>query len=210
MDQELKAARAELELKLLDAQATANDLATENERQAKRIEGIEATIAELQAEKAALAGRSAQLETDLADAREEAARERHSAETTRTELAKAQLRLESMPIVDEENKRLLAALDAERTGRAEAERRAAAAEAKASGLVDRLGDAQERQRQSSAELAKVEGDRQRLASELNELQKEAKSVASQFGKLEGTVATLQLQLEDQAARIASATQASSS
>ena len=199
MDQELATARAELELKLMDAQVTANDLATENERQASQIEALDASIVDLQEEKAGLAGRSAQLETDLATAREEAGRERQSAESARTELAKAQLRLEAMPILEEENKRLLAALDAERTARTDAERRAAAAEAKASGLVDRLGDAQERQRESAAELAKLESERKRLTSELSELQKEAKSAAVQIGKLEGAVSTLQRRIEDQAA-----------
>lgn len=61
---------------------------------------------------------------------------------------------------------------------AEVARRAAAAEAKASGLVDRLGDAQERQRQSNDELTKVEAERQRLSIELAELQKERKSATS--------------------------------
>ena len=146
---------------------------------------------ELQEEKAGLAGRSEQLENDLLAAREEAGRERQNAESARTELAKAQLRLEAMPILENENKRLLAALDAERTARTDAERRAAAAEAKASGLVDRLGDAQERQRESAADLAKVESERQRLASELGELQKEAKSAAVEIGKLDGVVGALE-------------------
>ena len=108
-----------------------------------------------------------------------------------------------MPILEEENKRLLAALDAERTARTDAERRAAAAEAKASGLVDRLGDAQERQRERAAELAKLESERQRLTSELSELQKEAKSAAVQIGKLEGEVSALQRQMQEQAASTSS-------
>ncbi len=199
MDQELATARSELELKLMDAQVAANDLATENERQVTQIEALEALIVELQEEKAGLAGRSEQLENDLLAAREEAGRERQNAESARTELAKAQLRLEAMPILENENKRLLAALDAERTARTDAERRAAAAEAKASGLVDRLGDAQERQRESAADLAKVESERQRLASELGELQKEAKSAAVEIGKLDGVVGALQRQIEEQAA-----------
>jgi chromosome segregation ATPase len=199
MDQELATARSELELKLMDAQVAANDLATENERQVAQIEALEALIVELQEEKAGLAGRSEQLENDLLAAREEAGRERQNAESARTELAKAQLRLEAMPILENENKRLLAALDAERTARTDAERRAAAAEAKASGLVDRLGDAQERQRESAADLAKVESERQRLASELGELQKEAKSAAVEIGKLDGVVGALQRQIEEQAA-----------
>ena len=56
MDQELATARAELELKLMDAQVTANDLATENERQASQIEALDALVVDLQEEKAGLAG----------------------------------------------------------------------------------------------------------------------------------------------------------
>ncbi len=205
MAQELATARAELEAKLLDAQQAANDLAAENERQGNHIEALETTVEDLQGEKATLAGRVAQLETDLASARDEAARERQAAEAARTELAKAQLRLEAMPILEKENERLQAALDAERTARTNAERQAATAEAKAAGLADRLADAQERQKQTAADLVKSEGDRQRLAGELSEIQKEARGASAQVGQLQGTVNTLQRQIDEQAAIIKSMT-----
>ncbi len=204
MDQELTSARAELESKLMDAQQAANDLAAENERQASQIETLETTVEDLQGEKATLAGRVSQLETDLASARDEAGRERQAAEAARTELAKAQLRLEAMPILERENERLQGALDAERTARTDAERQAATAEAKAAGLADRLADAQERQQQTRAELAKLDGDRQRLAGDLADAQKDARTAAVQIGKLEGTVSALQRQIDDQAATIKAA------
>ncbi len=204
MDQELTSARAELESKLMDAQQAANDLAAENERQASQIETLETTVEDLQGEKATLAGRVSQLETDLASARDEAGRERQAAEAARTELAKAQLRLEAMPILERENERLQGALDAERTARTDAERQAATATAKAEGLADRLADAQERQKQAGAELVKIDGDRQRLAGELADVQKDARTAAVQIGKLEGTVNALQRQIEDQAAIIKAA------
>lgn len=203
MAQELATARAELESKLLDAQQAANDLAAENERQGNHIEVLETEVEDLQGEKATLAGRVAQLETDLASARDEAARERQAAEAARTELAKAQLRLEAMPILEKENERLQAALDAERTARTNAERQAAAAEAKAAGLTDRLADAQERQKQIAADLVKSDTDRQRTATELSEIQKEARAASAQVGQLQGTVSTLQRQIDEQAAIIRS-------
>lgn len=201
MAQELATARAELEAKLLDAQQAANDLAVENERQGNHIEALETALEDLQGEKATLAGRVAQLETDLASARDEAGRERQAAEAARTELAKAQLRLEAMPILEKENERLQGALDVERTARTDAERQAAAAEAKAAGLADRLADAQEHQKQTAADLAKSVADRQRLAGELSEIQKEARAASSQAGQLQGTVHTLQRQVEEQASII---------
>lgn len=210
MAQELATARAELEAKLLDAQQAANDLAAENERQGNHIEALETTVEDLQGEKATLAGRVAQLETDLASARDEAARERQAAEAARTELAKAQLRLEAMPILEKENERLQAALDAERTARTNAERQAATAEAKAAGLADRLADAQEHQKQTAADLAKSEADRQRVAGELSAIQKEARATSSQLGQLQGTIHTLQRQIDEQAAIIKSVTPAPAS
>ncbi len=170
MDQELTSARAELESKLMDAQQAANDLAAENERQASQIETLETTVEDLQGEKATLAGRVAQLETDLASARDDAGRERQAAEAARTELAKAQLRLEAMPILERENERLQAALDAERTTRTDAEKKAATAEAKAAGLADRLTDAQEHQKQTDAKLVKTETHVYGLTDRVNELQ----------------------------------------
>ncbi len=102
---------------------------------------------------------------------------------------------------EKENERLQAALDAERTARTNAERQAATADAKAAGLADRLADAQEHQKQTAAELAKSNSDRQRLAGELSEIQKEARAASSQAGQLQGTISTLQRQVEEQAAII---------
>lgn len=210
MTQELAAALVALEAKLLDTQQAANDLAAENERQGNHIEALETALEDLQGGKATLAGRIAQLEADLATARDEAGRERQAAEAARTELAKAQLRLEAMPILEKENERLQGTLDAERTARTNAERQAATAEAKAAGLADRLADAQEHQKQTAADLVKSEADRQRLASELSEIQKEARAASSHVGQLQGTVNTLQRQVEEQAAIIKSVTPAAAS
>ncbi|MBN9424505.1 MAG: hypothetical protein BGO63_11265 [Candidatus Accumulibacter sp. 66-26] len=207
LNQELTTARAEIESKLSDTQQAANDLAAEAERQVNHIERLETEVADLQGEKATLAGRVTQLETDLTSARDEAGRERQAAEAARTDLAKTQLRLEAMPILEKENERLQGELDVERTARTDAERQAATAAATAAGLADRLADAQEHQKQTAAELAKSEASRQRVSDELSEIQKEARAMSSQLGQLQGTIHTLQRQSDDQATIIKNMTPA---
>ena len=156
MDQELTSARAALEADLADAQQASADLATENERQATQIDTLQSAVDELGAEKAALVGRVGQMEQDLTSARDEASREREGAEAARTELAKAQLRLEAMPILEKENERLQKALDIERTARTDAERQAATAGAKADGLAARLADTQAQHLQISEQVKELQ------------------------------------------------------
>jgi len=184
---EVATARADLEAKLADAQAATNDLATENERQARHFEALENAFEALQGEKATLAGKLAQMEADLDAARDEAARERRAAETTRTELAKAHLRLEAIPALEKEIEHLRNAVDAERTARTDAERLSAMSEAKAAGLADRLADANERHRQLAVSLeGQLQEQKQRstnLEAELSTTRKEAQSLATRLAEV---------------------------
>lgn len=151
--QEVSAARAVLEADLAAAQQAQADLIAESERQTAV---IESQAGELDAEREALAGLQGKLEqlaSDLASARDEVARERAAAELARTELAKAQLRLETLPRVEADLVAVRSALDDERRGRAEAEKVAAVAEAKAVGLADRLADMRLRISETAATAA---------------------------------------------------------
>ncbi|NMG42303.1 mucin-associated surface protein [Aromatoleum toluvorans] len=191
---EVAAARADLEAKLADALAAANDLATENERQARRVDTLEDTSEVLRGEKATLTGKVAQMAADLDAARDEAARERQAAEITRTELAKANLRLEAIPGLEKDIERLRKSIDAERAARTDAERLAATSEAKAAGLADRLADAHERHRQAVASLeGQLQEQKQRsmnFETELSATRKEARELATKLaevmGELEGS------------------------
>jgi chromosome segregation ATPase len=186
---EVAAARADLEAKLGNAQAAANDLATENERQARHVDALESAFEVIQSEKATLAGKVAQMEADLDAARDESARERRAAETTRTELAKASLRLEAIPALEKDVERLRNVLDAERTTRTDAERLAATSEAKAAGLADRLADAHERHGQLVASLeGQLQEQKQRctnLEAELSVIRKEARDLATRLAEVTG-------------------------
>lgn len=186
---EVATARADLEARLAEALVAANDLATENERQARRVDTLEDTSEALRGEKAALTGKVTQMAADLDAARDEAARERQAAEITRTELAKANLRLEAIPALEEDIERLRNAIDAERTARTDAERLAATSEAKAAGLADRLADAHERNRQAVASLeGQLQEQKQRsmnFETELSATRKEARELATKLAEVMG-------------------------
>ncbi|QBY56119.1 hypothetical protein [Cupriavidus oxalaticus] len=81
------------------------------------------------------------------------------AELSRTELAKAQLRLEAMPRLQEELAAVRAALEAERGARAEADRVAAVARAMQEGETKALVKAEKELTAAHAELEK----RQRIS-----------------------------------------------
>ena len=189
--QEVTAAGADLEARLSDKQTAANDLAAENERLARHIEALDESLADLRAENASLTGKIEQLGADLVSVRSQAAEERQAAEAARTELARAQVRLESLPAIEQENERLRRSVDAERTARTNAERLAATAEVKAAGLTDRLADTQERHEQSVTNLERdLHAQKQRNAqieSELAATRTEARDLATRLAQATGEI-----------------------
>lgn len=165
--QEVASAKSVLQDDLVSAQQSNGDLIAESERQASTIE-IQAEALDLaQAEKAELAGRLAQVESDLAKAGDDVAAERQAAELARTELAKAQLRLEALPRIEAEADRLRAELEAERTAKVAAEQAAAVALAKLEGMTDRATKAEARTDQTEREARQAN---QELASARHQVQ----------------------------------------
>ena len=153
IDNELTAARTTLEAELTEQQQEAADLATENERQVIENDAQAETIESLRADVAEHQGRAGQLESDLALARDEAVRERSGAELARTELAKAQLRLESMPRLEADLVAVRVVLDTERTGRQQAEQAAAVLAAKLEAAERRAIEADARTEKAEAATA---------------------------------------------------------
>lgn len=166
MASELSAARAPLEAELAEQQQAAADLATENERQTGTIEGQAGALEALAAEKATAEGKAEQLATDLSGAKEEAIRERQAAEQARTELAKAMLRLEAMPRLEDDLAVIRADLARERQGRIEAEQLAAVLAAQKSDLAGRLADAKADIERVSQQLDKVQARAEQQAEAL--------------------------------------------
>lgn len=149
MDTELTAARTTLEAELADQQQEAADLATENERQVIENDSQAEIIEQLRSDVAAHQGRAGQLEADLTASREDAVRERSGAELARTELAKAQLRLEAMPRLEADLMAVRRDLEKERHARQQAEQAAAV-------LVAKLEAAERRATESDARTGKAE------------------------------------------------------
>lgn len=143
MGQEISAATLPLQQELAESEQAADDLARENERHANT---IAVTLEEVAALKEALAnaeGHMASLETELAEARETATRERQAAESARTDLAKAQLRLEGLPAIQQELAEAHTLIDIERERRISAEQNHAITVAQRDALESRLVESKE-------------------------------------------------------------------
>jgi chromosome segregation ATPase len=166
MDTELTRARTTLESELADQQQEAADLATENERQVLENDAQSEVIEALRAEVSKHQGRAGQLEADLVVARDEASRERSGAELARTELAKAQLRLEAMPRLEADLVAVRAVLDAERLARVAAEQSAAVMNAKLEASDRRAAEADERTSKMEAAAAQIAAKAEAVAREL--------------------------------------------
>lgn len=139
---EVAIAKAVLQDDLVAAQQANGDLISESERQASTIELQAEALESAQGEKAVLAGRLAQVESELARASDDVAAERQAAEHARTELAKAQLRLEALPRIEAEADRLRGELEAERAAKVSAEQAAAVAVARLDAMTDRAKKAE--------------------------------------------------------------------
>lgn len=166
MDAELTAARTTLETELADQQQEAADLATENERQVIENDTQAEAIELLRAEVATHQGRAGQLESDLVVARDEATRERSGAELARTELAKAQLRLEAMPRLEADLVAVRGILETERAARVAAEQQAAVLSAKLEAVERRATEAAERTTKAEAATAQAAEKAETVAREL--------------------------------------------
>ena len=153
MDNELTAARMPLEAELAEQLQEASDMAEENERQALESQEQTEAIELLRSEVASHKGRTSQLEADLAASRDEVARERSAAEQARTELAKAQLRLETMPRLEADLEAVRAVRETERTGRQQAEQAAAVLAAKLEAAERRAIEADARTEKAEAATA---------------------------------------------------------
>ena len=166
MDTELTAARTTLEAELAEQQQEALDLATENERQVIENESQTETIELLRAEVAKHQGRAGQLESDLVVARDEAVRERSGAELARTELAKAQLRLEAMPRLETDLTTVRGDLEKERKACQQAKQDAAVFAAKLEAAERRAKEADARTEKASTVAAQIADKYDAVAREL--------------------------------------------
>ena len=157
-------ARSEIEQRLVEAEADAQAIAEAGRLAEAELDAALSQVQQLTAQTQAQAGQIEQLRADAdavkADAverisaaravardavtkiEEAAARERSERESAQVALAKAELRLEALPALQEEIKQLRLVLETERLAKSAAEAEKAAALAKAGGLADRIADTQ--------------------------------------------------------------------
>lgn len=203
---ELSVGRADLEERLCQASVSAEDLATENERQTVLIDEQLATIESLRGEKSSLAGRLAEIETAIGTHREDSARERQAAEAARTEVAKLMLRLEGLPRLEAELAERRKECQLIDRNRQEVAKELAVSCAAYQSLVlskneavanlqSRLAEAQEELRAVSVQLQEAQTERFKAAAELVSAHamraEDGQRVAERIGVLEGSLAVLQ-------------------
>lgn len=164
--QEVAGAKVDLQSDLAAAQQANGDLIAESERQSSTIELQAEAFDALQAEKAELAGRLGQLESDLARAIDDVAAERNGAELARTELAKAQLRLESMPRLEADLTELRADLAKERQARITAEQSSAVLASQKASLEERQSETKARADQLTKQLDHAQERNEQLTKDL--------------------------------------------
>jgi chromosome segregation ATPase len=133
---EVERNRTGLLVELDTAKQEASDLILESERLALQVQTLEAALEAVYAEKAELQGRQEQIAVERDTARQEAVAERQAAESTRTELAKALLRLEAMPRLEADLNKVHATVDSERKARVAAEQASAVDRARLEGAND--------------------------------------------------------------------------
>lgn len=176
-------ARAELERQLADTEEIAN-AAQENLAAAeKRIDELMATLEQerqeadarqrtLEQELAAARARAEDAEQKAAEAQERADVERRNAEIARVEAAEGRMKAEaaatSVQVLGDENKELRAALEHVRTDVNGAEKRAAVAEERATGLTAQVTDLK-------AELGVVKDRSEATVQELRDAQRRAET-----------------------------------
>lgn len=126
-------AKVELSADLAEQQQVNTDLGMENERLISQVDALQTELAACQSERDTLAGRAEQQVSDLQIARGEIEQERIAAAGVRTDLAKALLRLEALPRLEEELTAARADAAKERADRVAAEQAAAVATARLEG-----------------------------------------------------------------------------
>jgi chromosome segregation ATPase len=200
ISREMAEQRRELDASLADAQQTASDIASENERLTNDIQELNDAVNAERGRSSLLEGRLEQLQGDLEQnkkesmeaidsSRKNAEREREAADGLRVELAKASLRLEGVPRLEAEIGRLHGELDDERAARHEAERNEAASLASLEATRERVAGFEltlTEQKQRSAEvITKSDADKRHLSAELVETRREAKDCIAKLARLEG-------------------------
>lgn len=186
--------RAEIEQRLVQAQAEATELAAVGEALEAERDGLQDQLTALTSDRDTLEGKAQQQASDLADARRRVEREQQAAESARVELATARLRIEALSerIKDqgEEMTRVRLALNEAQEGRVAAEQQAAVVMAKLEASEALVKRAERRVEQVEQQALKAE---QRNESARAEAAQELRHVRDEASRLAGQLEALQRQ-----------------
>lgn len=186
--------RAEIEQRLVQAQAEATELAAVGEALEAERDGLQDQLTALTSDRDTLEGKAQQQASDLADARRRVEREQQAAESARVELATARLRIEALSerIKDqgEEMTRVRLALNEAQEGRIAAEQQAAVVMAKLEASEALVKRAERRVEQVEQQALKAE---QRNESARAEAAQELRHVRDEASRLAGQLEALQRQ-----------------
>lgn len=169
MSQETAKARASLEAELSELGLEIADIAIENERLAETIETQAKDMAKLATEKAAAEGKSAQLSLDISLSREEAQKERQGAAQARSDLDKANLRLEAIPKLEAELREIQLMLEKERGSRIAFEQESAVVKSQKVDLELRLAEAKDISARNADLLTKAEERADKFAADITDV-----------------------------------------
>jgi chromosome segregation ATPase len=185
-------ARAEIEARLVHAQAEAADLSGAGEALEAERDALVEQVAGLTTERDTLAGKAAQQAADIAAQVQQIEREQAAAEAARLEAATARVKIEAQAEQRAEQAaelvQLRAALDASQQVRQQAEQAAAVAAAKLEGMADRATKAESRIEQMEKQVltaardltsanAAVHAGQARLESAAREIEDAKKATA---------------------------------
>ena len=155
MSARIQAAVSEINGRFADLQAETGDLIAENEIQAQEISENLRKIENQTEELAVGTGRISQIEAELSRMREERDASVREAGQTKTDLAKALLKLESLPNLEAEIEKLRESLRSQEKARAESEKEAAVAASRAEALGRQAEELRGRTESMERELKKM-------------------------------------------------------
>jgi colicin import membrane protein len=182
------------------AEQLATTLRALDEARANKVEQQAGTISEIREE---IERVRSEAEEEVEEANTRANREREVAETAQHALARAELRLESMPRLEGEVERLRTALDEALSGKQSAEQQAAVAAAKLDAATQRVSAAEEREREARQQqaaaqeaAARANGDAHQAQITLQAVQARLESTSRELETARGSLSELKEELKE--------------
>ena len=194
IDSKVQSAIADATSRLADLQSEHDLLITENENQTADIEFLSNSLSSEKEQNSKLSGRVQQLETDAMLISTKLDKERGDAKSAMTALAKAELRLEALPRIEQELTSLRNQIEIERTRSATLHEKEAVASAKLEMLSSNHIETSKRLEIAQEELGKEKLASQSLQNRLDITTRDFSKANAAIEKLAGEIKQLQKSL----------------